>query len=65
MTPEDDDYLSLRINPELKSALRAAAEREGRSVGNLVKYLIRQYCESEGFRVSETKPEYKISKKKK
>ena len=63
MSPEDHDYLSLRINPELKAALRKAAERDGRSVGNLVKYLIYQYCEKEGLLAQRKSPPKKSGKK--
>lgn len=44
----ENTYLSLRIEPELKEALRNAAESDGRSIGNLVKFLIRKHCEAEG-----------------
>jgi hypothetical protein len=35
--------LNLRIAPEVREALRQAAEREHRSVSNMVEYLIVQY----------------------
>ena len=40
--------LNLRINPALKQAVQLAANREHRSVANMVEYLIRQHCEKEG-----------------
>ena len=61
MPSEDNEYLSLRIDPELKKALRKAADDEGRSVGNLVKYLIRQYCDSKRYGAQEAR---KTRKKK-
>ncbi len=64
MSPEDKDYLSLRIDPELKTALRKVASKEGRSVGNLGKYLIGQHCENEGYFISENQGTYKTVKKK-
>ena len=36
--------LTFRIEPELKKALRIAAEREHRSIANMVAVLIRDYC---------------------
>jgi len=37
--------LNLRIAPEVREALREAAERDHRSVSNMVEYLIVQYCQ--------------------
>ena len=37
--------LTFRIEPELKDALRTAAEREHRSIANMVAVLIMDYCE--------------------
>jgi hypothetical protein len=36
--------LTFRIEPALKEALRTAAEREHRSIANMVEVLIRDYC---------------------
>lgn len=36
--------LNLRIAPEVREALREAAELEHRSISNMVEYLIVQYC---------------------
>lgn len=36
--------LTFRISPELKEALRTAAEREHRSVTNMIEVLIRNHC---------------------
>jgi len=36
--------LTFRIEPGLKEALRAAADREHRSIANMVEVLIRDYC---------------------
>jgi len=38
--------LNLRIDPALKEALREAAEREHRSVANMVEVLVRRHCEA-------------------
>ena len=37
--------LNLRIAPEVREALRQAAEREHRSISNMVEYLIVQHCQ--------------------
>ena len=36
--------LTLRIEPSLKNALRTAAEREHRSIANMIEVLIRDHC---------------------
>lgn len=45
--------LNLRIDPNVKAAVRAAAEREHRSVANMVEVLIRRHCERSGIPISE------------
>lgn len=37
--------LTFRIDPGLKEALRIAADREHRSIANMIEVLIRDYCE--------------------
>ena len=36
--------LTFRIEPGLKEALRTAADREHRSIANMIEVLIRDYC---------------------
>ena len=43
--------LNLRIDPDIKEALRVAALREHRSVANMVELLIRQHCEQAGIAI--------------
>ncbi|MDX1498589.1 MAG: hypothetical protein R3176_01750 [Woeseiaceae bacterium] len=45
--------LNLRIEPGVKSAIRVAAEREHRSIANMVEMLIRRHCDREGISVPE------------
>ena len=45
--------LNLRIEPNLKEAVRIAALRDHRSVANLIELLIRRHCESEGIPIPE------------
>jgi len=43
--------LNLRIAPEVKEALKDAAERDHRSISNMVEYLIVQHCQRMGIPV--------------
>jgi hypothetical protein len=45
--------LNLRIDPILKEAAREAANREHRSVANLIEVLIRKHCEEAGISIPE------------
>ena len=53
MPPIKTSTLNLRIDPNLKEAVRMAAIREHRSVANLIELLIRQHCESNGIPIPE------------
>jgi hypothetical protein len=63
--------LTFRIEPALKEALRAAAEREHRSIANMVEVLIRDWCvrnripipEQGALFVEEPKPEVERARK--
>jgi hypothetical protein len=48
------ETLNLRVTPELKKLIRAAAEKERRTIANFIEVLVRQHCEVEGF-VAEVK----------
>ena len=43
--------LNLRIAPDVKEALKEAAERDHRSISNMVEYLIVQHCQRLGIHV--------------
>lgn len=45
--------MNLRIDPALKEAVRIAAEREHRSVANMVELLIRRHCDKTGIVIPE------------
>lgn len=47
--------LNLRINPILKSVVQEAAQREQRSVANLIEVLIRRHCNEVGITIPEQK----------
>lgn len=39
--------LAFRFDPEVKDALAVISEREGRSMANMMEWLIRKHCERE------------------
>ena len=45
--------LNLRIDPGVKEAVREAADREHRSVANMIEMLIRRHCERRGIAIPE------------
>ena len=45
--------LTLRIEPALKEALRIAADRDHRSIANMVEVMIRDYCGRNGIAIPE------------
>lgn len=47
--------LNLRINPLLKEALKMAAEKEHRSLANMVEVMIRQHCEEKHISIPDQK----------
>jgi hypothetical protein len=53
MTTGRTSTLTFRIEPDLKEALRAAAEREHRSIANVVGVMIRDYCGRHGITIHE------------
>ena len=45
--------LNIRIDPDIKEAIRVAADRERRSVANMVEMLILRHCEEVGISIPE------------
>ena len=45
------DTLNLRVSPTFKLALKAAAEREQRSMVNMLEVLVAGYCEAKGITI--------------
>ncbi len=43
--------LNIRIDPDIKEAIRVAADRERRSVANMVEMLILKHCEEVGISI--------------
>lgn len=42
------EVVSVRVEPPIKAALQAAAEREMRSVANMVEVMVVAYCRANG-----------------
>ena len=53
MPPRKIATLNLRIDPRLKDALQIAADRESRSMANMVEVLVRRHCEAVGIPIPE------------
>lgn len=53
MRPGKTSTLTLRIAPAFKEALRQAAEREHRSIANMIEVLIRDHCQRSGVPIPE------------
>lgn len=53
MTRNKTATLNLRVDPALKEALREAANRDHRSVANMVELLVRQHCQQVGIAIPE------------
>jgi len=51
MTKKKTATLNLRVDPLIKEAIRDAADRQHRSIANMVEILIREHCKAEGFPV--------------
>lgn len=54
MSGPKTEQLSLRMSRGAKELLRLAAEREHRSVSNMVEHLVLAYCEQYGLALEET-----------
>jgi len=45
--------LNLRIDPRVKEGIRIAADKDHRSIANMVEMLIRRHCASSGIGIPE------------
>lgn len=61
MATEKTTTLTFRIEPSIKEALRIAADRDHRSIANMVAVMIREHCARVGIPIQEkqavTEPE--------
>jgi len=53
LPPKKTATLNLRIDPAIKEAARIAAQKDNRSLANLVEVLIRRHCEKAGIPIPE------------
>lgn len=53
MAQKKTTTLNLRVDPAIKEAIKEAANRDHRSVANMIELLIRQHCEKENITVHE------------
>jgi hypothetical protein len=53
MSPKKTTTLNLRVDPGIKEAIREAANRDHRSIANMVEILIRKHCEDVGISIPE------------
>jgi hypothetical protein len=51
--------LNLRVDPAIKEAVREAAQRENRSIANMIEVLIRRHCQAEGIPIPEQQTLFK------
>lgn len=45
--------LTIRVEPDIKEALRLAAQAEHRSIANMIEVLIREHCEKQGIDIDQ------------
>jgi hypothetical protein len=53
MNPKKTTTMNLRVDPAIKEAVRLAAEREHRSIANMIEVLIRNHCQATGISIPE------------
>lgn len=53
MSPKKATTLNLRVKPNIKEAIREAANRDHRSIANMIEILIRKYSEDVGISIPE------------
>ena len=56
--------LTFRIEPELKEALRSAADREHRSIANMIEVLIRDHCGKNGITIHDQQTSHLYDERK-
>ncbi|MFT5665694.1 MAG: hypothetical protein ACI9JR_003103 [Gammaproteobacteria bacterium] len=55
MSPRKTTTLNLRVDPVIKDAIRQAANRDHRSIANMIELLIRNHCQDVGISIPEQK----------
>ena len=46
--------VSVRVEPQIKAALQAAADKERRSLANMIEVMVMTYCQGSGVVVADT-----------
>ena len=59
MPPKKVTTLNLRLDPNIKEAIRIAALRDNRSITNMIEVLIRRHCEEVGIPIPEQQTLFK------
>lgn len=49
MATTKTEAVSVRVEPHIKAAMQAAAEREMRSVANMLEVMVVTYCRNQGY----------------
>ena len=49
MATGKSEVVSIRVEPHIKAALQSAAEREMRSLANMVEVMVVAYCRAQGY----------------
>lgn len=49
MAVAKSEVVSVRVEPHIKVALQSAAEREMRSLANMIEVMVVTYCRSQGY----------------
>jgi hypothetical protein len=49
MATVKSEVVSIRVEPHIKAALQSAAEREMRSLANMVEVMVIAYCRAHGY----------------
>ena len=57
MTETKSTTLTVRVHPTVKEGLRIVAEKERRSLANMIEVMIRQYCDEAGVQIAEATPD--------
>ena len=49
MSVAKSEVVSVRVEPHIKAALQSAAEREMRSLANMIEVMVVTYCRAQGY----------------
>lgn len=63
MSVVKSQVVSVRVEPHIKEALRLAAEREMRSLANMIEVMVVAYCRAQGYPLAGVPDEILSSKK--